>query len=286
MFDFLDSANNFLNVILIGMFCYAGYFVVRFLAAELIGEKNREPFKKQLLEKEFHIKDSVFNEFSTKGLAIDKKEEKIAILKVVDSKTEEIEIFSYRDILGVEIVTDGGIVSRTSRTSQASRAIIGGLLFGGLGFLAGAFCANKKIEEKVEKIDLRIYLNSEKNSVFELDLLMMKSKKGEYYYKNAIKNANTWDAYLKSMIKRADLKDEEFEHNNFDILTASLKQLEKKYNSLESIEEKEEFLLKISENKNILEREMLLANIPLKELLELSKEDIAAKYILFKKNKK
>lgn len=286
MFNFLDSANNFLNVILIGMFCYAGYFVVRFLAAELIGEKNREPFKKQLLEKEFHIKDSVFNEFSTKGLAIDKKEEKIAILKVVDSKTEEIEIFSYRDILGVEIVTDGGIVSRTSRTSQASRAIIGGLLFGGLGFLAGAFCANKKIEEKVEKIDLRIYLNSEKNSVFELDLLMMKSKKGEYYYKNAIKNANTWDAYLKSMIKRADLKDEEFEHNNFDILTASLKQLEKKYNSLESIEEKEEFLLKISENKNILEREMLLANIPLKELLELSKEDIAAKYILFKKNKK
>lgn len=286
MFNFLDSANNFLNVILIGMFCYAGYFVVRFLAAELIGEKNREPFKKQLLEKEFHIKDSVFNEFSTKGLAIDKKEEKIAILKVVDSKTEEIEIFSYRDILGVEIVTDGGIVSRTSRTSQASRAIIGGLLFGGLRFLAGAFCANKKIEEKVEKIDLRIYLNSEKNSVFELDLLMMKSKKGEYYYKNAIKNANTWDAYLKSMIKRADLKDEEFEHNNFDILTASLKQLEKKYNSLESIEEKEEFLLKISENKNILEREMLLANIPLKELLELSKEDIAAKYILFKKNKK
>ena len=129
-------------------------------------------------------------------------------------------------------------------------------------------------------------MNSEKNSVFELDLLMMKSKKGEYYYKNAIKNANTWDAYLKSMIKRADLKDEEFEHNNFDILTASLKQLEKKYNSLESIEEKEEFLLKISENKNILEREMLLANIPLKELLELSKEDIAAKYILFKKNKK
>ena len=128
MFNFLDSANNFLNVILIGMFCYAGYFVVRFLAAELIGEKNREPFKKQLLEKEFHIKDSVFNEFSTKGLAIDKKEEKIAILKVVDSKTEEIEIFSYRDILGVEIVTDGGIVSRTSRTSQASRAIIGGLL--------------------------------------------------------------------------------------------------------------------------------------------------------------
>ena len=288
MFDsinnLLDSTNSFLDIVLIAILCYGGYLAIRLLAGGIIGGKNKLSFENKLIEKGFSIKDSVFNEFSTKGLAIDKKEEKIAVLKVVNCKPEEIEILSYHDVLGVEIVTDGEIISRTSRTSQASRAIIGGLLFGGLGFLAGAFCAGKKIEEKVEKIDLRIYLNSKKNSVFELDLLMMKSKKGEYYYKNAIKNANIWDAYLKSMIKRADLKDEELEYTNFDISTANLKQLEKKYNSLESVEEKEEFLSRLGENKNILEREMLLNNVSLKDLLELSKEDIAAKYILFKKN--
>lgn len=191
------------------IFLLVAPLVIKFILSIISGIVHKNTYNEKLQKENFIIKDSIFNEFSTKGLAIDEQEERIAILRSGDS--EDIEILSYKDILGVEILIDGEVVSRTSRSSQVSRAIIGGLLFGGLGLLAGALCGKEVLKDNVKQIYLKLYLNSRINTIFELDLLGIETTPNTPYFKKVMKKAKLWEDYLIKMIKKADLKDETIE---------------------------------------------------------------------------
>src|SRR4029077_10895565 len=49
----------------------------------------------------------------------------------------------YRDILSAEIIQDSYSVTKTSRTSQAGAALLGGVLFGGVGAVVGALTGTR-----------------------------------------------------------------------------------------------------------------------------------------------
>ena len=188
------------------IFLLVAPLVIKFILSIISGIVHKNTYNEKLQKENFIIKDSIFNEFSTRGLAIDEQEERLAILR-----SEDIEILSYRDILGVEILIDGEVVSRTSRSSQVSRAIIGGLLFGGLGFLAGALCGKEVLKDNVKQIYLKLYLNSRINTIFELDLLGIETTPNTPYFKKVMKKTKLWENYLIKMIKKADFKDETIE---------------------------------------------------------------------------
>lgn len=188
------------------IFLLVAPLVIKFILSIISGIVHKNTYNEKLQKENFIIKDSIFNEFSTRGLAIDEQEERLAILR-----SEDIEILSYRDILGVEILIDGEVVSRTSRSSQVSRAIIGGLLFGGLGFLAGALCGKSVMKDNIKQIYLKLYLNSKINTIFELDLLGIETTPNTPYFKKVMKKTKLWENYLIKMIKKADLKDKTIE---------------------------------------------------------------------------
>lgn len=182
------------------IFLLVAPLVIKFILSIISGIVHKNTYNEKLQKENFIIKDSIFNEFSTKGLAIDEQEERIAILRSGDS--EDIEILSYKDILGVEILIDGEVVSRTSRSSQVSRAIIGGLLFGGLG----ALCGKEVLKDNVKQVYLKLYINSRINTVFELDLLEIETTPNTPYFKKVMKKAKLWEDYLIKMIKKQILK--------------------------------------------------------------------------------
>lgn len=66
----------------------------------------------------------------------------------------------YKNILEVEVEVNKQSVVKVSKSSMATRALLGGAVFGGVGAVLGGISAGKKISEKIEKVDLIVKLNN------------------------------------------------------------------------------------------------------------------------------
>ena len=67
---------------------------------------------------------------------------------------------SFADILAVEVVENGTVITQTNRGSQAIGAAVGSLAFGGIGFLAGSLTASTRSQNNIDSIILRIHVAS------------------------------------------------------------------------------------------------------------------------------
>ena len=88
------------------------------------------------------------------GIAIDEHARRFAIY----SGAGNWRTYSFDQLTAFDVQKDGSSVQKTNRGSQVSRAAIGGILFGGLGFVVGGLTASKRIEEKVSKLALKLFI--------------------------------------------------------------------------------------------------------------------------------
>ena len=86
-------------------------------------------------------------------------------------------IFSYKDILDYEIKVDNEVVvtSKTNNTKGFGKALVGGVLFGGAGMIAGAIAGNSKAstnqsQKEVHHYSLLIKLNDILTPAFVVNL--------------------------------------------------------------------------------------------------------------------
>ena len=116
--------------------------------------------KKQLLElerikkniysnEEFEISHEFFNEYYSNGIALDDKNKKIMFLEY-----KGLFIIDYKDLISFQIKMNDSVLNETNRTSQASGALIGGVLLGPIGFLAGALSGKSKSSKVVNKLSI------------------------------------------------------------------------------------------------------------------------------------
>jgi hypothetical protein len=110
--------------------------------------------------------------------------------------------YSYKDIISSEIIEDGNVTTKS--TSVISRAIVGGILLGGVGAIVGGLTGKKESITSIKSIQLRIIVNDTEHPVHELTFLSTETKKDNTIYQDAIKSANHWQALLDILIKKAD----------------------------------------------------------------------------------
>ena len=101
-----------------------------------------------------YINDSFF-------LAVDEKNKKFSFKKI-DS---EVMIFDFKDALFCEVLENGETTFR--KVNALGRALMGGILVGGVGAIVGGSSANEKEVKTISTLKLKIGLKSISNPSYE-----------------------------------------------------------------------------------------------------------------------
>lgn len=92
------------------------------------------------------------------------------------AQIEDMEIYNYSDILKFELLEDGNSVS----SGGVGRALVGGVLFGGVGAIVGASTAGKKAT--CSKLQIKITTKNLEEPVIYINLLGQEVKKSSLEY--------------------------------------------------------------------------------------------------------
>jgi hypothetical protein len=143
---------------------------------------------------------------TTRSLLVDENGKRLCIIE--DLKTPNPRLLNYRDVISSEVVEDGSsiLVTKASRTSQMGSALVGGVLFGGVGAVVGAL-SGKSVStsaDQVERLELRILLNRPSDPQVTVGFLGVRSAKTSARYQEARRQADLWHATLTAVIRQAD----------------------------------------------------------------------------------
>jgi hypothetical protein len=159
------------------------------------------------------------------GIAIDEQNRKACLTTYAYGNLNH-KIIDYRDILEAEILEDGHTVTKTSRTSQAASALIGGVLFGGVGAVVGALTGSSSTKSKIKRVDLKIIVNDTKVPVFMLNFMDLECAQGGLFHKEAMQKAQEWIGRLKVLMRLADDEDHVTERRKTELTASATSRLE------------------------------------------------------------
>lgn len=150
-----------------------------------------------------------------RGFSIDEKNMKICLIQLCSTGLKH-KVIGYKDLMACELVEDGVSVTKTSRSSQAGGALIGGILLGGTGAIIGGLSGKKKTAQELHSISLRLTINDLDEPVFDCLLNVLPLKDNTAYKKSIEELALHWHAVMEILIKRADItKNEQVAESNF-----------------------------------------------------------------------
>ena len=103
---------------------------------------------------------------------------------LIDSKTGRIACYEHlpdggfrhwlldrKQILGTSVVKDGGSVTSTSTSSLLGRALVGGVVLGGVGAILGGLTAKSETSARVKKLVLEVVLDCPDHPVHRIAYL-------------------------------------------------------------------------------------------------------------------
>lgn len=77
-------------------------------------------------------------------------------------------IINISDIIAVELVENGGTITKTKRGSQAVGVAVGALAFGPVGALVGGLSGSKKTKETVSKLSINVITKNRGTPLIEI----------------------------------------------------------------------------------------------------------------------
>jgi len=106
------------------------------------------------------------------SMYLDATNQQLAV-HVVDPTSGEIKhwVVKFKDILGTAVVQDGRQVTSTSTGSLLGRALVGGVVLGGIGALLGGLTAKSHSEDRIKKLVLEVVLNAPAHPIHRLTYL-------------------------------------------------------------------------------------------------------------------
>ena len=147
-------------------------------------------------------RDNIKKELESDGFNIDTEYWNGDILFLVDSSREMIAVSDnclknkmvpFSEIIGCEIIEDSRI------TGGVGRAVVGGVLAGGVGAVVGATTARS---ESIISYEIVIYRENIDDPRMVLQILKSKTKTSSYIYDNAVKFANNVNATIKAITSK------------------------------------------------------------------------------------
>lgn len=133
-------------------------------------ENQTVSIKKTLYEiKDFNVTIQIIGHFGKYIFAVDEENEKIVFItnNTQNELTFKKEFFSFSDIIGVELISNGKTtVSKKSTTRTIGGAIVGGVIAGGAGAIIGGLSGDTKQNDVITMYEVKILLRSiEKSSL-------------------------------------------------------------------------------------------------------------------------
>lgn len=94
-------------------------------------------------------------------------------------------IYKFSDAVEFELIEDGNSITK----GGIGRAVAGGLLFGGVGAIVGGVTGKRKTKSTVNKLQVKITVNSISEPIRYINLIASEVKKKSLTYKTALTNA-------------------------------------------------------------------------------------------------
>jgi hypothetical protein len=138
------------------------------------------------------------------AIAFNESKRRIGLLERTPAGQPTHRDIAYADVISCELHEDGIAITKTSRSSQLGGALVGGLVFGGLGAVVGGLSGKRVSADKVRRIDLRLLVNDTASPQFSLCFLDVEAKQGWLIYRQAMERARLWYGIVEVLIKQAD----------------------------------------------------------------------------------
>ena len=182
-------------------------------------DQHIDDVKKQLNDGGFHIDETVTSKNKRYSISVDTTNKKWWFW---DTETEYPQIMDYNDLLNFEIVEDGESVVQ----GRSGSVLVGGMLFGGIGALAGA-SRSKKISNTCTNLSIKLIVNNVKKPLISIPIISETVKKSSNYYKSSYRNAAEFEAILQIILANANNEKQpyDFEHKEKDSIKEQLQEL-------------------------------------------------------------
>ncbi|MGG3397705.1 hypothetical protein ABER78_12505 [Bacillus velezensis] len=190
-----------------------------FIIGDFGTDKQKEIEKKKLVEIEnagnFPTQYKVIlNPDKTTKLTLVESEDKFVIHRFNQSGTLEEKIIPFEKIIEAEVSIDDSTVTKVSKGSQITGAVVGGLAAGGIGALVGGLSSDKTETKFFKKIDLKLKLDDFSSPIYRFDFLPSKDDFGlenvkgfsqdDPKVKDALSNAEIWQGIMEIAIRKAN----------------------------------------------------------------------------------
>ena len=118
-------------------------------------------------------------------LKIDEQAEKWLIPDGFWGNIKRAVVHSYDEILGYELLEDGGSVAK----GGLGRAVAGGLILGPAGAVIGGITGKKKSKGTCSSLEIKITLNNMETPTEYIELISSETSRSSFIYKSAFKSA-------------------------------------------------------------------------------------------------
>lgn len=146
--------------------------------------------------KGFKITKQVTDPDNKFSLLVDDINHKWAIL---NSHTQTADIYNYKDLIEYEVLEDGDSIVK----GRVGSVIVGGLLLGGIGAIAGA-SRKKKVKSICNSMSVRILTNNFNHSQYVIPLISGQTKTNSIIYQGAQEKAQEISSVLAIIKARAE----------------------------------------------------------------------------------
>ena len=169
-----------------------------------IRAKKNLSFKDLLYRSNFNINKELTD--SNWSIYVDNLQKKWCIY---NSDTGFNKIFSFNDLIDYEIKEDNDSIIK----GRSGSVVAGGLLFGGLGALAGA-SRSKKVKQTCSRLVINIVVNDIDNPNIQIFLISSETQKDSITYKEKTDKANEFNGILKYIISNSKETNSSSEKDN------------------------------------------------------------------------
>ena len=145
------------------------------------------------------------------GVAVDERNKKLALSGVNTKENNaffDFRIYDFEKVASVDIVENGN----SAISGNTGATIAGGLLFGGVGAIAGA-SKGKKIKKICNKLSIEIYFDDLYEPVFMLNYINKPTKSDSRVYKDSIEKIKEIYAILNYVVMQNKKKQDNSEKN-------------------------------------------------------------------------
>lgn len=104
---------------------------------------------------DFKANKTIEGPLSTYKVSIDEENEKVAYISKAGTK-----VFSFEDIISVELLESGETISKKSTSRTLGGALVGGVLAGGAGMIVGGLSGSSRERRKVSSIIVKVTLRN------------------------------------------------------------------------------------------------------------------------------